>query len=125
MARFFKPRICLDFDGVLYPLQPDGKYTRSISVEVKPIPNSVESVESLSDEFDIVLHTSRIDGNPGSNERDIRSWLSHYGFRISDISPHKPSALLYIDDRGYRFTGWDTDLENIYRQAKGNIRWQK
>ncbi len=92
-----KPRICLDFDGVLaeyhgwQPGKPPGP----------PLPSARAAVILLAQEYEVVILSSR-------DTETIRAWLNQYDFPPLDITNHKLPASLYIDDRAIRFPGkWD------------------
>ena len=42
-----------------------------------------------------------------------KKWLSEYNFPKLDVRHEKPEALLYIDDRGFRFTGDFSDAKEF------------
>mgnify|MGYP007073345462 FL=1 len=43
----------------------------------------------------------------------VEEWLEKYGVRqyIKEVTSEKPRALIYIDDKGYRFTDWPSTLD--------------
>ena len=45
----------------------------------------------------------------------INKWLQDYEIKkyIKEVTFIKPRAFLYIDDKGYRFTGWKEALSFI------------
>lgn len=92
-----KKTICLDFDGVLHA------YTKGWhdgSVYDPPMPGALESVQRLSERFKLVVQTSR------DNLEEVRAWLERHGFPLMDVTNRKPPAVLYIDDRAFRFESW-------------------
>lgn len=47
----------------------------------------------------------------------IAAWLTRRGFPALGICSEKPEALVYIDDRGFRFEGdWDAAFAAITRE---------
>ena len=96
-----KKTICLDFDGVLHAYSrgwQDG------SIYDGPINGALDAVRRLSESFTLVVQTSR------KNLEDVVTWLDKHSFPMMAVTNNKPPALVYIDDRGLRFTNWDDTL---------------
>lgn len=93
-----KKTICLDFDGVIHEYSigyDDG------SIYDIPVEGSREAVEKMIDNgFEVVIYTAR------PNYEDIHAWLKKFGFPKLKVIGGKPKAVIYIDDRGLRFTNW-------------------
>lgn len=88
-------RICLDFDGVLH----DCTRWRETEHTNDPVPGALAFVQELVAEFyEVVVLTAR----PAPV---VTAWLERYGFPTLDVTDRKPAALIYIDDKGFRFTG--------------------
>lgn len=89
--------VCVDFDGVL--AQYDGwKGEETLG---KPNPGAVGFVKDLIEEgYEVAIHTTRDCGR-------IQEWLQLWSLDHPSVYPtrEKPPALIYIDDRGYRFNG--------------------
>lgn len=107
-------RIGLDFDGVLH------SYTSGFTGETPidlPVPGAFKFAGDLHTHgYDVFIFTARLAGSNYSvfHERKIRDWLEFYEFPIVNvpITGEKLHADLYIDDRGYRFTGDFTELSS-------------
>jgi adenylylsulfate kinase len=104
--------VCLDFDGVL----ADYHGWKDKDTLDPPYPGAKEFVERvLAAGYAVVVHTTR-------HPIRIESWLHEHGFPFIEVHSRKPKALVYIDDRGFRFTGnWDAAFEAIRQPA----HWEK
>jgi len=106
--------VCLDFDGVL----ADYHGWKDEDTLDPPYPGAKEFVERvLAAGYAVVVHTTR-------DPDRIWNWLGENCFPVFnvDVARRKPKALVYIDDRAFRFTGdWDAAFEAI-RQPP---HWQK
>lgn len=114
--------LCVDFDGVLHSY--DGKWGGHDVIEGEPVPGAIEWIEQITEDFDLAILTTRTFTIEGASA--VRAWLRRY------VSPeamvfvkcvsHKPPALLYIDDRAWRFDGsnWPS-REDVHRA----IPWWK
>lgn len=69
-----------------------------------PVEGAREAVEAfLAGGYSVVIFTCRAltdDGRRGTIE-----WLQEHGFPVCDVTAFKPHALLYVDDRAFRFEG--------------------
>ena len=113
--------ICVDFDGVLHAYTSGWKGASVIPDG--PVPGAIEWLCDLVDPlrgeqaFKVVIQSSRARRPWGWLA--IRSWLKkhivhHYGCdrtRADDVlgsisvTSRKPAALVYVDDRAWRFDG--------------------
>ena len=97
--------VCIDFDGVL----ADYHGWKDEDTLEPPYPGAKEFVERvLASGYRIIVHTTR-------HPIRIEDWLRDYGFPPAvEVHNRKPKAMVYIDDRGHRFTGnWDAAFEAI------------
>jgi hypothetical protein len=101
--------LCIDFDDTLY--------NRSTE---EPIQGAVEALKQLKSEgHKILILSSRI--NPELwgelvkyRQKEIVDWMEKYKIPYDKVVPFKPPADLYIDDKGYRFTGnWKETVQDI------------
>lgn len=101
--------IALDFDGVIH------SYVRGWTGPVPsdpPVPGARAAIAKLRETYRVVIFTCRAltqDGIIG-----IRAWLGQHGIEVDEVTAIKPHAMLYVDDRGMRFTG---SWENVLRVA--------
>lgn len=74
------------------------------------INDSVEAIRILKQKgFKIILYTSRFSYQ---NDETIE-WLNKNNIEYDKIVFGKPRGLLYIDDRGYRFKGWEKFFKDV------------
>jgi len=93
--------IGLDFDGVLHDYSNgwDGPMPKR-----QPIEGSLEFVKKLqSSGYEVFIMSSRAKTEDGKD--GIKKWLKKHDFPQLEITREKKQAILYIDDRGYRFDG--------------------
>ena len=115
--------VAVDFDGVIH------SYTSAWhSPEFIPDPPVEGAIQWLCqmavDNFDIVIHTTRAATAWG--RQAVFEYIRKHGFTgpIKDITTEKPSALIYLDDRAWRFEGPGTfpSKEQIHRAIPWNKR---
>lgn len=109
--------IAIDFDGVLH------SYTSPFSLETldPPNPGAVEFLHWLiSSGYTPILYTTRAESIQGFDQ--VASWLEINNFPpVLEITSTKPKALLYIDDRGFRFEG---DFEAIKQFIQDGLHFR-
>lgn len=103
--------LCLDFDGVLHLYTTP--YSNAATIPDPPVPGALQALRRYihTGAFTIAVFSTR-STQPGGIEA-MKVWIEKY-----DDSPRterlvdrlvfpttKPAAKVYIDDRGYRFTG--------------------
>jgi hypothetical protein len=100
------PTLALDFDGVISDYTGWRGYKAPFD---PPVDGALEAIrEYIDNGYDIVVHTSRAD-SPEQTKR-LLAWFKEYGLepryleRIA-ITATKPPAIIYIDDRGWKFDG--------------------
>ena len=122
--------IAVDFDGVIH------SYTTPwISPEVIPDPpveGAIAWLAEMLEHFSVCIHTTRARTPEGVAA--VRAWLKAHApkdrpdmqlfetyFRITS---EKPAALIYLDDRAYRFEGPGTfpTRDQIHRARPWNKR---
>jgi histidinol phosphatase-like enzyme len=111
-----KKVIAIDFDGVIhndYLGYNDG------TIYGEPIEGSIQSIKRLSENYTLKIYSCKSNPNrPLITEKTgtelIWEWLEKHGIKenISDVVWGKPNAVIYIDDKGYRFENWnDTHIQ--------------
>ena len=107
--------LCIDFDGVIHSYTSGWKGAGNIPDP--PVRGAKEFIQMmLSEGFKIVIMSSRASSLEGAMAID--DWLAKHGFPCDkmEVTNSKPAAVLYIDDRGYRFDGkWNDLIEFIKR----------
>jgi hypothetical protein len=104
-----KETVCLDFDGVIHP------YTGWKGVHIfdgPPIEGSHEAIRELRTEFYVIVQSARAREDGGKEA--IEGYLRDHNISVDGVTNHKPSALVYVDDRAFRFRGsWNEVLAFI------------
>lgn len=104
----FKKAISIDFDGVLH--QYVSKWTTAAEILDGPVPGAIEWLKSLLSNESICVNIFSARNAQEDGIKAMREWLGSNGLDPIQISKiefplHKPIATLYVDDRGYKFTG--------------------
>ncbi len=104
-------KYCFDLDGTICDTPNVGgkpSYLTSI-----PFPYMVDQVNKLFDDgHKIIIQTARGRGS-GIDWTDLtREQLDHWGVKYHDLEPmfHKPTADLFIDDKGINVEEWKKSL---------------
>ena len=117
-----KSNIGIDFDGVIHN-HHKGFHDGTIYGE--PIPGAIEAIKYLSHKFKIIIFTAKaksdrplINGKTGTEL--VYDWLREHEIinHIHEVTSEKPRALIYIDDKGFRFENWEDTLEFISKIEK-------
>ena len=107
--------VCLDFDGVINSYK--SGFVAIDDIPDPPVEGSFEAIEMYwRDGLKIYIFSTRNSFDEG--RRAIENWLLDWGLRrdiLDDIEivAEKPIAKMYIDDRGYHFTGDFPSSEDI------------
>lgn len=114
--------VAVDFDGVLHSYT--SPWINAETIPDPPVPGAVEWLNSIWKDFDVVIHTTR--GATPQGVAAVYQWLAVNGFcgQIKLVTNIKPPALIYLDDRSYRFEGPGTfpSAEQIHRAKPWNKR---
>ena len=109
--------LAIDFDGVVHNFDK-GYYDGTCYGD--PIPGSLEAIKKLSKKYKIIIYTAKakpsrplVNGKTGIEL--VKEWLEKYGVLecVEEVTSEKPRAILYIDDKAYRFDKWDNTLDFI------------
>jgi hypothetical protein len=91
--------VAMDFDGTVRDWDTN-----------QPLPGARDAINLLREhKIKVVIHTC-------NNPLWVKSWCENNDIRYDDIwdKPGKPVAALYVDDRGFRYTGnWTEDIKII------------
>ena len=109
--------IAIDFDNVIHN---NDKGFHDGTCYGEPMDGAIESIKKISEKFRIIIYSFK--GHPerplinGKNGTElVWDWLKRYQVDsyIEDIVWGKPNALVYIDDKGYRFKNWNDTIDFI------------
>lgn len=118
----------VDFDGVIH--QYVTPWIAPDVIPDPPVEGALAWLEEMSEHFNVVIQTTRarpqaVEGREGLVDgRDaIRVWLREHGMRSSVqhrlvVTHEKLPCLIYIDDRGWRFTGANFPTRQEIHQAR-------
>lgn len=107
--------LAIDFDGTLCRKQGFGDGT----IYEEPNKGAKEVLDKMKEEgYKIVIYSTRL--NPKFDRyteqlEEVANWLEKYSIPFDEITPFKPRAIAYIDDRAVRFTNW-FDMKNLFVQ---------
>lgn len=113
MKKEKKYSISVDFDGVIH--QYNKKWMGYSVIPDPPVAGAIEWLHEMIQEFHVFIHSCRCRTRQG--RRAIRSYIQDhaegmwesttdtYGLETIMCVYHKPAALVYVDDRGFRFEG--------------------
>ena len=113
MAR--RPTVAVDFDGVIHSYATP--WLSESHCPDPPVPGAIPFLGLLlAEKLNVVIHTTR--GRTTEGRLAVLEYLAKHGMDTRGISVthEKPPALVYIDDRAYRFDGsnWPT-VGEIFR----------
>ena len=109
--------VAIDFDGVIHN---DHLGYHDGTIYGEPIEGSIQSIKSLSKNYSLIIYSCKsnpkrplVDEKTGTEL--IWEWLEEQGIKqnITDVVWGKPNAVIYIDDKGYRFENWNDTLEQL------------
>jgi len=93
--------VAVDFDGVLH--HADGPFVAE-RVDGDPVRGAFRWLEAVQDRYEVVVLSSRARSLGG--QEAIERWLVAHGpFGGIRATAEKVPALIYVDDRAWRFTG--------------------
>lgn len=107
--------VSVDFDGVLHSYR--APWVNAHTIPDPPVEGAIEWLHVLVQEFDVVIFTTR--AKTWRGRMAIRSWLrrharnlwpeamGHVGIEDVRVTYKKLPAIVYVDDRAYRFNGRD------------------
>jgi hypothetical protein len=107
--QFAAPRrmtVAIDFDGVIHSYT--SPWTKPEEINDGPTEGAIEYLEEITKTYEVAIFSTRAH-NFGGTEA-ITAWLADHGLSWAahdhiTITAMKPMALVYIDDRAWRFTG--------------------
>lgn len=120
--------VCVDFDGVIHAYTSPWKNARTIPD--MPVAGAIDWLCNMIQEYDIAIVSSRSHQWGGISA--MKAWLKKHsgnqwygslfvGLEEVTFPKVKPSAVIYIDDRAWRFEGaFPTEFE-----IESAIPWYK
>ena len=111
-SKIFKhKRVAIDFDGTLFYDVNDVFDSFEKNEKLIPIPNAANGLKFLKDNgFEILIYTCR----PDYHRKYIEEMLESNNIIHDYILFYtKPRVDLYIDNKGYRFTDWNSTTDWI------------
>jgi len=106
-------KYCFDLDGTLCetPSDADGHNVRYW--DSQPLPYMIEQVNKLYDGGDIIIIMTARGRGSGKNWTELTTeQLDRWGVKYHELEPmfHKPTADLFIDDKGINVEEWKKTL---------------
>ena len=125
--------VAVDFDGVIH--QYTSPWVAPHIIDDPPMPEAIDWLWDMNQKFRVVIFTTR--GKTWRGRRAIKKWLrkwatyntnnrwfsfdvcmgTHtkrfFGLEEVEVTDRKPAALMYIDDRAFRFMGAFPSLDQI------------
>lgn len=104
-------RLAVDFDGVLHSYVTPWVDAQTIPDE--PVPGAMEWLREIVQHFDVVIHTTR--GRTPEGQAAVMEWIYRRSGLTLCVTAEKPPALVYLDDRAWRFEGQFPTKDQIHR----------
>jgi len=107
----------IDFDKVIHKCSK-GYYDGTIYDE--PVEGVETALKKLSETYTLICFTAKakpdrglVNGKTGTQL--VWEWLEKYNLSqyISKVTSEKPRAIAYIDDKGIRFTDWNSCMQEL------------
>lgn len=118
----YKPILCLDFDGVLHSYE--SGWIAADKCPDPPVDGAKQAVEAYLEAFEVHIYSSRSHQEGGIGA--MIDWCAeHFGEAITKklVFPgFKPSAMITLDDRGWRFNGRWPAVNDLLRFKPWNRR---
>lgn len=109
MSEEKKWTIAVDFDGVIHSYT--SPWESAEVIPDPPVPGVIDWLNEMTKKFKVVIFTTR--GKTENGRIAVMMYLRKHGYKPTEeygivtplVTAEKPPALVYIDDRGYRFDG--------------------
>lgn len=108
--------VAVDFDGVIHSYT-SGWLGADVIID-PPVDGAIEWLNKIVKKFNVVILTTR--GNQGNANEVIMKYLIDNGYSGPEllVTNEKVASIIYIDDRGWRFTGSNFPSVNDIYKAK-------
>jgi hypothetical protein len=112
--------VAVDFDGVIHSYT--SPWVNAKTIPDPPVPGAIEWLSKIAEHFKVVIFTTRARESGGAIA--VLDYLEKHGFSAAmTVTCEKVPALIYVDDRAYRFTGGNfPSKDEIYRLKPWNKR---
>jgi ribonucleotide monophosphatase NagD (HAD superfamily) len=100
--------LAVDFDGVIF-----DPATNTL------LPGALDYLNMLTRRFKVIIFSSRAATPAGA--QFIRDLLQYHLIRVAEVTPMKPLADLYIDDKAVHHTDWEDTLQQISQRLNLSI----
>lgn len=114
--------VAVDFDGVIHSYTTP--WERADIIPDPPVEGAIEWLLEIAKKFQVVIFTTRAATTAG--RLAVLGWLRMRGVHVQEdeITSEKPAALIYLDDRAWRFEGPGTfpSAEQIHAARPWNKR---
>jgi len=115
----FVGTVAVDFDGVIH--QYTSPFPGVNQIPDPPVPGALDFLRSLIDaHYRVLIFSTRCLEKPGHEGgiQAMKEWLTSNGLeekylRHLEFTAEKQAAIMYIDDRGWRFEGTFPTLDEI------------
>lgn len=110
-----KLSVCVDFDGVIHKYDTEPEVHNSCEILDGPVDGAFDWLREVVKKYHVIIFSARFN-DPGSDYA-VCKWFIKHGLEFSVLDQldfyAKPKAKLYIDDRGFQFSGHFPSLESI------------
>lgn len=113
-----KKRIVFDFDGVIHKY---SKGWQDGTLYDEPVEGIKEVIDELRKDYEVVVVSTRC--KDMTKRVEVYEWLSKYNIQVDAVRIEKPPAMIYVDDRGFKFDG--NKLDTLVEDIKNFKTWQE
>lgn len=112
--------VAVDFDGVIHSYTTPWQAAEIIPDP--PVEGAIDWLNQIVKNFELVIHTTR--GKTDAGALAVAEWLVAQGYDgpAFTVTAVKPPALVYIDDRAWRFEGRFPTRQEIHDARPWNKR---
>lgn len=108
--------VCIDFDGVIHSYT--SGWTGYDYIKDPPVEGAFAALESYLEHFTVYIFSTRSNLGGERGTEGMKKWFARHGFDLEKLdklkfATKKPQATVYIDDRGFHFTGEFPAVEYI------------
>jgi hypothetical protein len=112
--------VAVDFDGVIHSYT--SPWVAAAVIPDPPVEGAIEWLNQIRQTYEVVIFTTRGESYEGATA--VREWLIEHGLEDGDgqvvVTAVKPKALIYIDDRAWRFEGTFPTADEIHTARPWN-----